>query len=141
MRELVSLSKVYVERMYRPRTWQVRFAASTTFIRPLRDGKPSVIGTVNHHLGHCPCCFRIPCDRGHAYAGNIANCIYLGVGRPYSVIDKRADFGYIRLNMSPSLLEAVQRGLKISQGAPGACQVQWSQLLRRGKGPRGYEAE
>jgi hypothetical protein len=60
----------------------------------------------------------IPAIVRDAYASDFANYIYLDAGRPYSVIDKRPDFGHIQLNIPPLLLEAVQRGLKISQGAP-----------------------
>jgi hypothetical protein len=43
----------------------------------------------------------------------MANYIYQNTELPYSVIDQRANFGHIELDILLSLLEAVQRELRI----------------------------
>jgi hypothetical protein len=103
--------------MSRSSTRHVRFARSTDSIRPLRDDERSVIETFKRHTSRCRRCSNVPCARAHAYARDMANYIYLDAGRPYSVIDQRADFGHIQLDILPSLLEAIQRGLGIAQAS------------------------
>jgi len=93
--------------MSRSRTRHVRFARSTDFIRLLRDDERSVIEPFKNHTSRCRRCFNAPCARAHAYARDMADYIYLDAGRPYSLIDQRADFGHIQLDILPPLLEAV----------------------------------
>jgi hypothetical protein len=124
--------------MSRPRTPRVRFAYSTDFTRPLRDDELFVIEAFKTHTNHCLRCVSIPCSRAHAYARDMANYVYLDAGRPYSVIDQRADFGHIKLDMEPPLLEAVQRGLRIVQGAPKPKTRIYPEAQKR-LSPRTYE--
>jgi hypothetical protein len=53
-----------------------------------------------------------------AYAGDILLNQLEGCDTICSVIDERAHFGYITLDISPSLREAVERGLRIAQEVP-----------------------
>jgi hypothetical protein len=69
---------------------------------------------------------------------DMANDIYLDVGRPYSLIDQRADFRHIQLDILPSLLEAVQRALGIAQGSP-ALRKQTSYRAEKRQSPRIYK--
>ena len=59
------------------------------------------------------------CERGHAYARDVAQYIYSKGGKAYSVIDRAANDARVQIEIPPEcyvirdLLKAVDKGLKV----------------------------
>jgi hypothetical protein len=102
--------------------------ASNTICRPARDDERYVMQCFAAHTSHCPRCrdpFRVYvngntlCDRGHAYARDVAQYVYFKAGKAYSVIDHNTTDGQVQIEIPPrcdavrGLLEAMDQGLKI----------------------------
>jgi hypothetical protein len=121
--------------MSRTRSCQIRF---TNYVRRLRDDELPVTETFKNHTGHCTRCFKTSCVRGQAYTKDVANYVYLDAGRPYSIIDQKADFADVVLDIEPSLFEAVQRALEVAQLPPGSSFRTHYEAPKR-LGPRTYE--
>jgi hypothetical protein len=75
-----------------------------------------------HHTSHCPCCapFRAYVkgdtlgERGHAYAGDVAQYVYSKAGKAYPVVDHNATDTRVQLDGVQDLPKAIGQGLKIS---------------------------
>lgn len=83
--------------MARTTSPRVVFAPVVQSLRPPRDDELSVMRTYARHASHCRQCadpyyvWKTDgelCDRGHAYARDVAKYIYSKGGRPHSVVDK-----------------------------------------------------
>ena len=105
-----------------------------------RDGEAryAVPWPAMHYQSHLD---RFSMPRAHVHMHTLedmANYIYLDAGRPYSLIDQRADFRHIQLDIIPSLLEAVQRVLGIAQGSPALGKQTYYRAEKR-QSPRIYK--
>jgi hypothetical protein len=102
--------------------------ASNTICRPARDDEYYVMQRFAAHASHCPCCenpYRVYktggtlCERGHAYARDVAQYVYSVAGKAYSVIDRSATDARVQIEIPAEcdaiqgLLRAVDKGLKI----------------------------
>jgi hypothetical protein len=102
--------------------------ASNTICRPARDDEFDVMQHFAHHASRCPRCedpFGVYmkgdtlCERGNAYARDVAQYVYSKAGKAYSVVDCNATDACVQIEI-PSrcdavrgLLKAVDQGLKI----------------------------
>jgi hypothetical protein len=99
-----------------------------TICRPARDDERAVMQHFAGHASHCSRCadpFHVYmkggtlCDRGRAYARDVAQYIYSEAGKVYSVNDCNTTDDQVQIEIPPQydvvrgLLEAVDRGLKI----------------------------
>lgn len=99
-----------------------------TICRPARDDERDVMQHFAAHASHCPRCadpFYVYmkgstlCDRGHAYARDVAQYIYSKAGKAYSVVDRDASDLRVQIEIPPrcdavrGLLKAVDKGLKV----------------------------
>jgi len=106
--------------------------ASNTICRPARDDECDVMQRFATHASHCPRCedpFRVYvkggtlCDRGHAYAKDVAQYVYSKAGKAYSVVDREDTNARVQIEIPPrcdairGLLKAVDQGLKIRSQA------------------------
>jgi hypothetical protein len=102
--------------------------ASNTICRPARDDECYVMQCFAAHASHCPRCENpcrvyimggTLCERGHAYARDIAQYVYSKAGKAYSVIDRSATDARVQIEIPPNcdairgLLRAVDKGLKV----------------------------
>jgi hypothetical protein len=85
---------------------------SNTICRPARDrdNKFDVMQRFTHHTSHCPRCedpFRVYvkgntlCERGHAYARDVAQYVYCKAGKACSVIDRNATGARVQIEIPP----------------------------------------
>ncbi|EXJ89500.1 hypothetical protein A1O3_02567 [Capronia epimyces CBS 606.96] len=110
----------------------VGFATEVTSIRPAKDDEQSVMEHFARHASKCNIC-KDPylaykqdtplCDRGNAYAIDVANYIYSKGGKPFSVIDrKRGDRVQIEIpfgcEVISSLVKAFDRGMTLRASKP-----------------------
>jgi hypothetical protein len=101
---------------------------SNTICRPARDDEHYVMQGFAAHASHCPRCenpYRVYktggtlCERGHAYARDVAQYVYSEAGKAYSVIDRSATDTRVQIEIPAKcdairgLLRAVDKGLKI----------------------------
>ncbi|KPI40105.1 uncharacterized protein AB675_11257 [Cyphellophora attinorum] len=111
----------------------VTFAPEVRASRRLRDDERAVCATWSRHSAKCKRCFDPVavwkkdgelCDRGRAYAIDVAKYIYSKGGRPHSVIDKQAfgqrteieipyEYEAVRL-----LVKAFDKGLQLTSARP-----------------------
>ena len=102
--------------------------SSNTICRPARDDERDVMLHFAAHASHCPRCedpYRVYmkggtlCDRGHAYARDVAQYVYSKAGKAYSVIDREETDTRVQIEIPArcdairNLLKAVDQGLKI----------------------------
>jgi hypothetical protein len=98
-----------------------------TICRPARDDERDVMQRFAGHASHCPRCadpYHVYmkggalCDRGNAYARDVAQYIYSKAGKAYSVVDRDANDLRVQIEIPPrcdavrQLLKAVDKGLK-----------------------------
>jgi hypothetical protein len=111
----------------------VEFAPlSNTICRPARDDERDVMQRFASHASHCPRCqdpYRVfiegdtLCDRGHAYARDVAQYVYSKAGKPFSIIDRSTTDARVQIEIPAKcdvirgLLKAVDHGLKIKSSA------------------------
>ena len=101
---------------------------SNTVCRPARDDERNVMQSFSAHAAHCARCddpFRVYlhggtlCDRGHAYARDVAQYVYSKAGKAYSVVDRNATDARVQIEIPAKcdairgLLKAVDQGLKV----------------------------
>ncbi|KAL9113864.1 MAG: hypothetical protein Q9227_001998 [Pyrenula ochraceoflavens] len=106
---------------------RVNFAGRDSIRRPVREDELFVMDQFAHHAKRCPECAypyqvalegRTLCDRGHLYAKNVAEYLYLKAGVTFSELDRTSDrvpvqveipkgYGVIR-----DLLNALNLGLR-----------------------------
>ena len=110
----------------------VSFVANT-LSRPARDDEVAVMRSFAAHASHCSFCADpydtylrggTLCDRGNAYARDVAQYIYNKSGRPYSVIDRKVSGERVQVEIPASckavrgLIKAADRGLKVKDRTP-----------------------
>jgi hypothetical protein len=103
-------------------------SAFNTICRPARDDERDVMQRFVAYTSHCPHCkdpYRVYmeggtlCERGHAYARDIAQYVYSKAGKAYSVIDRCATDARVQIEIPVKcdairgLLKAVEHGLKV----------------------------
>jgi hypothetical protein len=106
--------------------------SSNTICRPARDDERDVMQHFASHASRCPRCedpFRVYmkggtlCDRGHAYARDVAQYVYSKAGKAYSVVDRNANDARVQIEIPArcdairGLLKAVDQGLKVRSQA------------------------
>ena len=106
----------------------VPVTGTNTICRPARDDERDAMQHFAGHASHCPRCVDpyhaymkggTLCDRGNAYARDVAQYIYSKNGKAFSVIDRDASDIRVQIEIPPRceavrrLLNAVDKGLKI----------------------------
>ena len=112
---------------------RVNFAGRDSIRRPARDDELFVMEQFARHARHCYECAhpyevyldgRTLCNKGHAYANNVAEYLYLKAGTTFSELDRTVDRVPVQVEIPSEydvvrdLLRALNAGLRKRRAAP-----------------------